>query len=143
MCLLLFIMKPESILETILYANSLDEARWFYHEVLGLDMGGGMSDLAILFRIDEHHVLLIFDPKASDQPGRPVPSHGARGPGHIALRIQPDDYQSWLDRFSQFGVAIEQEIEWDRVDPGKSIYIRDPSGNSVELITADIWKGSA
>jgi catechol 2,3-dioxygenase-like lactoylglutathione lyase family enzyme len=133
-------MKPESILETIIYANNLEEAAWFYHEVLGLEMPRGLSDLAALFRIDKNHVLLVFDPTVSDQPGRAVPSHGARGPGHIALRIQDRDYQNWLDRFSQHGVTIEQEQEWDRNDPGRSIYVRDPSGNSVELITADIWK---
>lgn len=133
-------MKPESILETIIYANNLEEAAWFYHEVLGLEMPRGLSDLAALFRIDENHVLLVFDPTVSDQPGRAVPSHGARGPGHIALRIQDRDYQSWLDRFSEHGVAIEQEQKWDENDIARSIYVRDPSGNSVELITADIWK---
>ena len=133
-------MKPDSILETIIYANSLEEAAWFYHEVLGLDMPREMSDLAVLFRVDNNQVLLVFDPKASDQPGRPVPSHGSRGPGHIALRIRPEDYQRWLEQLSRHGIPIEQEQEWDRVEPGKSIYIRDPSGNSVELITSDIWK---
>ena len=133
-------MKPESILETVLYANSIDEAVWFYHEVLGLEMPKGQSELMTLFRVDENHVILIFDPSKSDQPGRMVPSHGARGPGHIGLGIKPDDYQAWLDQLSSHGIAIEQEIEWDRPYPAKSIYFRDPSGNSIELLTTDIWK---
>ncbi|MDF1810135.1 MAG: VOC family protein [Phycisphaerales bacterium] len=133
-------MKPESILETILYSNNIEEAAWFYHEVLGFDMPREKSELAAMFRIDPNHVLLIFNPTISDRPGRDVPSHGARGPGHVAFRIQESDFQNWLDRFSKHGIPIEQEIEWDRTDPGKSIYVRDPSGNSVELITADIWK---
>ena len=107
-------MKPESILETILYANSLEEAAWFYHEVLGLDMPHAPSELMGMFRVDENHVLLIFDPKVSDQPGRGVPSHGARGPGHLALRIRDSEYQKWLDKLSEFGIAIEQEIVWER-----------------------------
>jgi catechol 2,3-dioxygenase-like lactoylglutathione lyase family enzyme len=133
-------MKPQSILETILYADDLERAAWFYHIVLGLDMPREPSELAVLLRIDPDHVLLIFDPKISDQPGRLVPSHGPRGPGHIAMRIQSEDYQSWLDQLSSHGIPIEQEQDWDRKDPGKSIYIRDPAGNSVELITADIWR---
>ncbi|MAO20411.1 MAG: glyoxalase/bleomycin resistance/extradiol dioxygenase family protein [Phycisphaerae bacterium] len=134
-------MKPNSILETILYANDLEQTDWFYHTVLGLDMPRPHSELASLFRISEHQVLLFFNPTISDKPGRDVPSHGARGPGHIALRIEPDMYDAWLKRFSEHGIAIEQEIEWsDRTDPGRSIYVRDPSGNSVELITADIWR---
>lgn len=133
-------MKPVSILETILYADSIDKAVWFYHEVLGFEKPGGQSKLMTAFRIDEHHVLLIFNPTMSDLPGREVPSHGARGAGHIAFRIKPETYQSWLDRFASHDIAIEQEIQWERDYPAKSIYVRDPSGNSVELITADIWK---
>ncbi|MCR9076544.1 MAG: VOC family protein [bacterium] len=135
-------MKPSGILETIIYANDLEQAVWFYREVLGLEMPRELSELAALFRINEHQVLLVFDPTVSDQPGRAVPSHGARGPGHIALRIEPEHYEAWKRRLSGFGVAIEQEIEWsNHTDPGRSIYLRDPTGNSVELITADIWRG--
>ena len=134
-------MKPSSILETILYSNDLEQSAWFYHKVLGLEMPREPSKLAAMFRIDPNHVLLFFDPTISDKPGRDVPSHGARGPGHIALRIEDGEYEAWIKKLSEFGVAIEQEIEWsDRNDPGRSIYMRDPSGNSVELITADIWR---
>lgn len=134
-------MKPASILETIIYANDLEQAEWFYREVLGLEMPRELSELAAIFRINEHQVLLVFDPTVSDQPGRAVPSHGARGPGHIALRIEPAHYDAWKRRLSDFGIAIEQEVEWtNHTDPGRSIYFRDPSGNSVELITADIWR---
>lgn len=133
-------MKPHSILETILYAGDLEQARWFYAEVLGLETPRELSELADVFRVSENQVLLVFDPTVSDQPGRSVPSHGARGPGHIALRIDEGDYDNWLARFSQHGVAIEHEHRWDGPDPGRSIYVRDPAGNSVELITADIWK---
>lgn len=134
-------MRPHAILETILYANDLEQAAWFYGTALGLEMPKGLSELAALFRINEHQVLLIFDPTVSDQPGRAVPSHGSRGPGHIALQIDDADYGAWLDRLSAHGIAIEQEVEWrDTASPGRSIYFRDPSGNSVELITADIWR---
>jgi hypothetical protein len=34
-------------------------------------------------------------------------------------------------------VAIEKEVEWSR--GGKSIYIRDPARNLVELITPGVW----
>jgi catechol 2,3-dioxygenase-like lactoylglutathione lyase family enzyme len=134
-------MKPDSILETILYANDLEQAAWFYGEVLGLEMPREPSQLAAVFRVSPQQVLIIFDPTVSDQPNRPVPSHGSRGPGHIALRIDPDDYDNWLRRLSQHGIAVEQEVEWAaHTDPGRSIYMRDPTGNSVELITADIWR---
>jgi len=133
-------MRPESILETVLYADNLEETNWFYREVLGLREPRVMRDLGLVFRIDEHQVLIIFDPKESKVPGRAVPSHGARGPTHIAFRIHPQTYQGWLDQLSKHGIPIEHEQTWERTDPGNSIYFRDPSGNSIELITADIWK---
>jgi hypothetical protein len=34
-------------------------------------------------------------------------------------------------------VAIEQEVEWPK--GGKSIYLRDPAGNLVELVTPGMW----
>ncbi len=135
-------MKPHSILETVLYASDIEQAAWFYHEVLKLEMPGGMSDLMTYFRVSEHQVLLVFNPSESDKPGRDVPSHGARGPGHIALRIQEDEYDAWKQQLSRSGIGIEQEIDWNEDEDfkhGRSIYIRDPYGNSVELITQDIW----
>lgn len=139
-------MKPQSILETVLYASDIEQAAWFYHEVLGLDMPGGMSELMTFFRIDDDHVLLIFDPSKSDKPGRDVPSHGPRGAGHIALRINESEYDAWNERLSSFGVGVEQEIDWsadEYFSPGRSIYCRDPYGNSVELITSNIWSKSS
>lgn len=135
-------MKPHSILETVLYASDIEQAAWFYHEVLGLDMPSGTSELMTFFRIDDNHVLLIFDPSKSDQPGREVPSHGPRGAGHIALRIEETDYDAWKERLSSFGIGIEQEINWgleESFAEGRSIYCRDHYGNSVELITGNIW----
>jgi len=135
-------MKPQSILETILYNADIESALWFYTEVLGLPVVRDMDELGFACRVDESHVLIIFDPREADKPGRSVPSHGARGPGHIALRIDESEYDAWKSRLSSFGIGIEDEIMWspeDRFSPGRSIYFRDPYGNSVELITADIW----
>jgi hypothetical protein len=35
------------------------------------------------------------------------------------------------------GVEIEREIAWD--EGGRSLYVRDPDGNSVELIEGEAW----
>ena len=35
------------------------------------------------------------------------------------------------------GVSIEKEVEWPK--GGKSLYFRDPTGNSVELVTPGVW----
>lgn len=129
------------VLETVLYASDLTAARRFYAGALGLEHISGDGTLSLGFRIAPGAVLLIFDPKMSGRTGRDLPSHGVDGPGHLALRITPGSYDDWLDRLRGAGVAIEHEEHWDRADPAdpRSIYVRDPAGNSVELITADIW----
>lgn len=129
---------PGSILETVLYAEDLQAARRFYAGLLGLTPMSEPGDLSAGFRIGPGQVLLIFDPRQSGQPGRAVPSHGASGPGHVALRIPPEDFGEWQARLTETGVEIEQVVAWDR-RRGRSIYLRDPAGNSVELIDADIW----
>lgn len=132
-------MAITGVLETILYAADLDRAAWFYGEVLGLPIVSEMRPLSLAIRVGAESVLLIFDPTRSSAPGRVVPSHGAEGPGHVAFRIEEPAYDDWLARFGEAGIPIEHEHVWTNRTPGRSIYVRDPAGNSVELITADIW----
>lgn len=128
------------ILETVLYCDDLDAAQRFYAGALGLEAIGEGSTLMRKFRIATEQVLLVFDPSVSEPPGRDVPSHGARGPGHVALLVSESDLSGWRDRLAGHGVAIEQEITWPQNSQrDRSIYVRDPGGNSVELITGDIW----
>jgi hypothetical protein len=35
-------------------------------------------------------------------------------------------------------VAIESEVSWP--GGGRSLYVRDPAGNSLEFASADIWR---
>ena len=131
-------MHPiRSVLETILYSTDLTATHAFYRDVLGLSPLGDPSGLATGFRISDRHVLLIFNPEVSRQPDREVPSHGPTGEGHIAFRIQPEDFEPWLERLDANGVEVEQVHSWER--GRRSSYCRDPHGNSVELIDTDIW----
>lgn len=130
---------PHAVLETVLYAEDLPAACRFYAGLLGLELVDEMDELSAVLRIGPGQVLLIFDPRRSAEPGRPVPSHGhPTGCGHIALRIHPDDFDAWITRLREAGVPAEQVVDW-RGGRGRSVYVRDPAGNSVELIDADIW----
>jgi catechol 2,3-dioxygenase-like lactoylglutathione lyase family enzyme len=41
------------------------------------------------------------------------------------------------ERLTAAGVAIESEVRWPK--GGRSIYFRDPAGNSLECAEAKIW----
>ena len=133
------------ILETVLYAEDLHAADRFYRGVVGLAHISGDGSLAFGYRVTPDSVLLVFKPSVSNQAGRGIPSHGIAGPGHVAFRIDDASYDAWLARLASSGVPIEHEQTWpmERAegDPitGRSIYVRDPAGNSVEFITGDIW----
>jgi catechol 2,3-dioxygenase-like lactoylglutathione lyase family enzyme len=125
------------VYETVLYAGDVAAAAAFYGDVLGLRLVDGPDELAAGFRLDDDGVLLIFEPSRSSLPGRPVPSHGASGAGHVAFSVEDGTLDEWAERLRERGVELEQEKEWQ--GGGRSIYVRDPAGNSVELVEGDIW----
>ena len=123
------------VLETSVYATDLDAARTFYGDVLGL---------AVLLETDGRHisfrcgtgVLHVFHPDAS-QASDTMPPHGAEGASHAAFAIRHDDLEPWKAHLTERGITIEEEQTWP--SGGRSIYVRDPAGNSIELATADLW----
>ncbi len=130
-------MKPiEAIVETSLYADDLGLAELFYRDVLGLQVMGREEGRHVFFRVGDRSMLLIFRPDSTLK-GEHLPAHGSRGPGHVALGIPAEDLDAWRSRLEGRQVAIEHEESWPR--GGRSLYFRDPAGNSVELITPGLW----
>lgn len=123
------------LVEAALYVSDLERAEAFYRDVLGLEVIAEKPGRHVFFRAGES-VLLLFRPEATLQGGA-VPPHGARGPGHVALGIPKSSFEAWQERLQQHGVEIEQETTWPR--GGRSLYFRDPDGNSIELITPGCW----
>jgi catechol 2,3-dioxygenase-like lactoylglutathione lyase family enzyme len=123
------------LVEASLYASDLVAAAAFYENVLGLECIGREAGRHAFFRVGEG-VLLLFDAAATSRGGS-LPSHGTSGAGHVALGIDRQDYDLWRRRLEQAGVQIEKQIDWPR--GGKSLYFRDPSGNSLELVTPGCW----
>jgi catechol 2,3-dioxygenase-like lactoylglutathione lyase family enzyme len=133
---------PETIriLETSLYAADLDAAERFYGEVLGLERVVRAGDRHVFFRCDRA-MLLVFNPAESCKPpadgALPVPAHGARGPGHVAFAATAAELDRLRALLAAAGVALEADFAWP--GGGRSIYVRDPAGNSVEFAEPSIW----
>ncbi|MEO1089014.1 MAG: VOC family protein [Pseudomonadota bacterium] len=124
-----------AVLETTLYVDDLERARHFYGAVLGLEESAYRPPLFAFFRL-ERAMLLLFDP-ARASTSTSVPPHGANGPGHVAFAVADSALDDWRVRLEAAGVGIEQEASWPR--GGRSLYFRDPAGNSLELAAPSIW----
>ena len=125
------------IFESVLYAEDLPAAVAFYRDVLGLELISCI-DMVAAFR-SAGSVLLIFDPKLSAAAGRDIPSHGRSGAGHLAFAATDAEREQWKHRLTSAGVAIEAEIDWKQ--GGRSLYFRDPAGNSIEFAPLTLWGG--
>ncbi|WP_336071864.1 VOC family protein [Nitratireductor rhodophyticola] len=134
-------MQPSAILEAALYVSDLVEAERFYGETLGLERIARVEGRHVFFRCGQT-VLLLFDPSATAEPPAadarlPVPPHGARGQGHLCFAATAEEIARWKAHLEADGIAIEADFEWP--GGGRSIYFRDPSGNSLEFAEPRIW----
>jgi len=129
-------MKAESVLETCLYVDDLDRAERFYRDVLGLALESRQEGRHVFFHCGQQ-MLLLFNPLACRESNEQFPPHGAFGPGHVAFGVREAELPAWTQRLHQHGVAIEKTIDWPA--GGRSVYFRDPAGNSLELATPRIW----
>lgn len=133
-------------LETALYADDLDAARDFWTGVMGLELIAHAPGRHVFLRTARQprpQVLLVFNPSATARPPAPdarlpVPPHGARGPGHACLAVASHAIEAWRAHLEARGIAIEADFLWP--NGGRSIYFRDPAGNSIELADPAIWQ---
>ncbi len=134
-------MQPAAILESALYVDDLDAAEAFYSDLLGLACIAKDEGRHVFFRCGRG-VVLLFDAAATEIPrapgaGLPVPPHGAHGPGHLCFSASAVEIERWKAHLEAAGVAIEADFEWPQ--GGRSIYFRDPGGNSLEFAEPRIW----
>ena len=133
-------LRPDGILETALYVADLDAAERFYGEVMGLERIAKVEGRHVFFACGGS-VLLLFRPdktaQPSSNPDMPVPPHGATGPGHACFRAEPVDLDAWRTRLEEAGIAIEADFRWP--NGARSIYFRDPAGNSLEIAEPKLW----
>ena len=117
--------------EAAVYVKDLARAAAFYSDVLGLPQTAVFED-AVFLQTGPNSTLILFDIEKLEDRVSVIPGHGARGQGHVALAIPAQEMDAWRERLQRHDVVIEHEQIWPQGT--KSIYFRDPDGNSVELI---------
>ncbi len=132
-----------AVLEAALYVDDLEAAAAFYGGLLALEEVLRVEGRHIFYRVGAT-ILLIFDPEAtaegSANPRLPVPPHGAHGPGHLCFGASRAEIDAWCTRLEAAGHAIEEDFEWP--NGARSIYFRDPAGNSLEMAEPALWGGA-
>ena len=134
-------MKPSAILESALYVTDLDAAEAFYRDVLGLERIAKLDGRHVFFRCGEG-ILLLFKAETTmhaPPPGAklPVPPHGTVGQGHLCFSATAEEIEAWKTALTRRGIEVEADFLWP--SGGRSIYFRDPSGNSIEFAEPKIW----
>jgi catechol 2,3-dioxygenase-like lactoylglutathione lyase family enzyme len=124
------VARIQGVHETVLYAEDVAALAAFYERTIGLSAIEPPDPQSAAFRLDDGNVLLLFDPARTSEQGRFVPAHGTSGAGHLAFRVEG------LDELAS-RVEIEREITWPK--GGRSVYFRDPAGNSIEFVEGQIW----
>lgn len=134
-------MRPSAVLESALYVTDLEVAEVFYAEVLGLPVIAKVAERHVFFRCGDG-VVLLFNADATRNPPAPdaklpVPPHGTVGQGHLCFAASAEEITRWKSHLESRNIVIEADFEWP--NGGRSIYLRDPSGNSIEFAEPRIW----
>jgi catechol 2,3-dioxygenase len=117
--------------------KNLDAMQKFYEEVIGLPLMTRVPDCAF-FKIadgyDGHtQVLALFD--RAHSPGYRGPDAATSTIDHIAFEIALTDFAGERKRLEALGLQVETAehawVHW------RSLYLRDPEGNQVELVCYD------
>lgn len=123
------------IKETCLYIEDLEEARRFYHDLLGFPVIHYEPGKHCFFRVGRS-VLLCFNPEDSRHKDSPPP-HFAHGNQHIAFEVLAGDYQRMLAWFVKKDIPVIDKVTWKSGQ--ESFYFRDPENNVLEIVPEGVW----
>ncbi len=128
--------------ETVLRVKDLAAAKRFYTEIIGLDVLHELERIVFLKVADGYgghtQIIGLFHeslpaPFVGD-PREPVRLERTTL-HHFALEIDKADFDAELARLRRLGVEVTTfEHRWCR---WRSLYVRDPEGNTLELVCHD------
>jgi len=134
------ILPFAGVLETTIYAENLEQAKAFYGGLLGLEEVTAKEGCHVFYRCGTT-IVLIFDPAITKSQTLdahlPVPPHGTSGATHICFSAPGRQVDEWKALLQKNDIPIESEITWP--NGARSVYFRDPAGNSLEFAQPRLW----
>lgn len=126
--------------EIVLRVRTLDPMLAFYRDIIGLELLPHREARRVFFRIGSGHanhtkVLALFETQAPDDltPGARTALH------HLALNI---DWAEQIDAVAWYrGHGLDVTIREFAGTGARGIVVRDPEGNSVELVAQNPDRG--
>jgi catechol-2,3-dioxygenase len=118
--------------EIALRVNDLEVMAEFYEKIVGLELMRAFPGI-VFFRIGEGYgghttILALFDRDTAVGSERTTLDH-------LAFTIDIADYATERERLQAAGVEVRPEVfEWVG---WRSLFIRDPEGNTVEFVCRD------
>jgi catechol 2,3-dioxygenase-like lactoylglutathione lyase family enzyme len=122
------------IMETSLYVDDLAVSAAFYQRVFGFAVNFS-ADRLVSLAVCPGQVLLLFTKRGSVT--LPRGAHHGDGNLHLAFAVDAEQIEQWRRHLNELGLAIEDEIRWDR--GGTSLYFRDPDGHLLEVASPGVW----
>lgn len=124
----------EGIDHVVLLVRDMAEAKRFYELVLGCTVDRSLPEFGMLqLRAGPSLIDLVDIGSSEGEWGRPE-VEGGRNVDHVCISTGPCSEQEMRAHLARHDVVIvEQGIRYGAKGDGMSFYIRDPSGNQIEL----------
>jgi catechol 2,3-dioxygenase len=131
-------MKVQTLGHVVIKVRNQERAEAFYNGVLGIPIAARHETMPMtFFTLGNHHDLAVL----ATEDDAPAPPKTSPGLFHIALKVGDslDELRETKAKLEEAGVKVDAIIDHE---VSKSIYIRDPDGNGVELYVdaSDSWK---
>jgi catechol 2,3-dioxygenase len=130
-------MKIQSLGHVVVKVRNQQRAETFYNGLLGIPIVARLPSLSMtFFSLGDHHDFAIA------AVGDDVPDAPANSPGlfHVAFKIG-----NRIEELREAKLQLEAaglEVEAYDHEVTKSVYFKDPDGNTIELYVdaSDVWK---
>ena len=129
--------KIRALTELVIWVRDMEEALQFYRDVLGLSvMSPPDFRGAVFLQVGESKEIpqqIILVPLPKDAPGASA-ERTQRALHHVGVELAPGEFERERERLE--GLGFDVRLGEHPFLPLRGMYIDDPDGNEVELITA-------